>query len=97
MTRKRSTFIDLVPDPLTGGLKVLKGSIGTSMDMGGKPDPLSKLGVISLPADKPADWMPSHVKRQLTEEEYEAIYEKVKDLESVPEKEIQIALPERRA
>lgn len=93
MTRKRSPFIDLVPDPLTGGLKVLKGSVGTSMDMGGRPDPLRKLGVISLPKHNPEHWMPSQVEEQLTEEETTAIYEKIKNLGSVPEKEIHIALP----
>ena len=38
--------------------------------------------------------MPLQVQQQLTDREVRAIYEKIKDLEAVPEKEIHIALPE---
>ncbi len=92
----KQTFIDLVPDSLSDGWKVvrvIKGEIGMSMRVE-TLKPLKEIGEISLPKWSPLHWMPLQVQQQLTDREVRAIYEKIKDLEAVPEKEIHIALPE---
>ena len=90
----KTTFIDLVPDPLSDGWKVvrvIKGEIGISMSPE-KLEPLKEIGEISLPKWNPLDWMSLQVREQLTNEEESAIYEKIKDLEAVPEKEIHVQI-----